>query len=358
MPASGFREAAAAGGRFRVAPLLLLAPYFGASFARGQPTTILILLASLFLKYAADRRPALASPALALAIAIKIFPAALLIIPLLRRDLRMLALTALWCGVFLFVVPALVLGVQPTIDLYHTLWIERLSGIAEGDLANRVEVEISPWSEDMVAFGSMLARTFAAPLAEMPYRLPAWAQALQLAFDLAVVGLVAVLGRGRFWNWSGSQPERSLCDPDRRRAAARCAAGDPARGAAALLGPGSAPPHHPDRRALASTRRACRLRRIADLVLLAYLAYIATGFTFWAPLRNHGPTTLIMLILMAAGFVVLARLPRDTQPAKEVARLRERLARLRSCRRTAGPAPGDSGWRRRRAARCRCGCIA
>ena len=68
----------------------------------GQPTTILILLASLFLKYAADRRPALASPALALAIAIKIFPAALLIIPLLRRDLRMLAMTALWCGAFLF----------------------------------------------------------------------------------------------------------------------------------------------------------------------------------------------------------------------------------------------------------------
>ena len=97
---------------------------------------------------------------------------------------------------------------QPTIDLYHTLWIERLSGIAEGDLANRVEVEISPWSEDMVAFGSMLARTFAAPLAEMPYRLPAWAQALQLVFDLAVIGLVVVLGRGRFWNWSGSQPER------------------------------------------------------------------------------------------------------------------------------------------------------
>ena len=251
----------------RVGPLLLLAPYFGASFARGQPTTILILLASLFLKYAADRRPALASPALALAIAIKIFPAALLVIPLLRRDLRMLALTALWCGVFLFFVPALVLGVQPTIDLYHTLWIERLSGIAEGDLANRVEVEISPWSEDMVAFGSMLARTFAAPLAEMPYRLPAWAQALQLAFDLAVMGLVVALGRGRFWNWHGQPAAAALCDPGRRRHPARCAAGDAARGAAALLGPGSAPPHHPDRRALAPTTRARRLCGIDHVVL-------------------------------------------------------------------------------------------
>ena len=115
--------------------------------------------------------------ALALAIAIKIFPAALLIIPLLRRDLRTLALDGAWCAVFLFALPALVLGVDPTIELYRTLWIERLSGIAEGDLATRVEVEISPWSNDMVAFGSMLARTFAAPPADMPYRLPAWAQA-------------------------------------------------------------------------------------------------------------------------------------------------------------------------------------
>lgn len=51
---------------------------------------------------------------------------------------------------------------------------------------------------------------------------------------------------------------------------------------------------------------------------LAYLAYIATGFTFWGPLRNHGPTTLLMLILLAAGFVVLARLLRETQTAKQV----------------------------------------
>ena len=299
-------------------PLLLLAPYFGASFARGQPTTILILLASLFLKYAADRRPALASPALALAIAIKIFPAALLIIPLLRRDLRMLALTALWCGVFLFVVPALVLGVQPTFELYHTLWIERLSGIAEGDLANRVEVEISPWSEDMVAFGSMLARTFAAPLAEMPYRLPAWAQALQLAFDLAVVGLVAVLGRGRFWNWSGSQPERPY---------AILVAGALLLAALPAILPVAQPHYWAQAAPLLTILIAEHWRRrgapVASVALLtwsslAYLAYIATGFTFWAPLRNHGPTTLIMLILLAAGFVVLARLPRDTQPAKEV----------------------------------------
>jgi hypothetical protein len=52
--------------------------------------------------------------------------------------------------------------------------------------------------------------------------------------------------------------------------------------------------------------------------VLAYLAYIANGFTFWTPLRHHGPTTLIMLVPLAVGLVVLARLLRDTQPANEV----------------------------------------
>ena len=206
----------------RITPVLVLAPYFGASFARGQPTTILILLICIFLKLYADRRVAVASAALALAIAIKIFPAALLIIPLLRRDIGTLVWTAAWCAVFLFALPALVLGIDATIELYRTLWIERLSGIAEGDLAARVAVEISPWSNDMVAFGSMLGRTFAAPAADTPYRLPEWAQMLQLVFDLVIVALIA-----------GARPrpllelvERSagspLCDPRRRR-------GDPRR---------------------------------------------------------------------------------------------------------------------------------
>ena len=31
------------------------------------------------------------------------------------------------------------------------------------------------------------------------------------------------------------------------------------------------------------------------------------GITLWKPLRNHGPTTLVMLALVAAGFVVLGR---------------------------------------------------
>ena len=287
--------------------MLLLAPYFGASFARGQPTTILILLACIFLKLYADRRVVAASAALALAIAIKIFPAALLIIPLLRRDFAPLAWTAVWCAIFLFALPALVLGIDPTIELYRTLWIERLSGMAEGDLAARIEAEISPWANNVVAFGSMLARTFAAPAADAPYRLPEWARVLQLAFDLVIVGLIVVLGRGRFWNWSSSQPDRPY---------AILVAG------AVILAalPAMLPVAKPHYWAMAAplfavlivehwrrTRTVAPSKALIGWAIVACLAYVATGVTLWQPLRNHGPTTLVMLVLVAAGFVVLAR---------------------------------------------------
>jgi hypothetical protein len=291
----------------RIAPVLLLAPYFGASFARGQPTTILILLVCIFLKLYADRRVVTASAALALAIAIKIFPAAFLIIPLLRRDLRTLVWTAAWCAVFLFALPALVLGLDPTIELYRTLWIERLSGIAEGDLAARVAVEISPWSNDMVAFGSMLGRTFSAPAADAPHRLPEWVQVLQLAFDLLIIGLIVVLGRGRFWNWSSSQPDRPY---------AILVAGAVILAALPAMLPVAQPHYWAHAAPLFAVLIVEHWRRrgtvapsmpLIGWAIVACLAYIATGVTLWEPLRNHGPTTLVMLVLIAAGFVVLAR---------------------------------------------------
>ena len=291
----------------RIAPVLLLAPYFGASFGRGQPTTILILLACIFLKFYADRRVVVASAALGLAIAIKIFPAALLIIPLLRRDLRTLVWTAAWCAVFLFALPAIVLGVDPTIELYRTLWVERLSGIAEGDLATRVEVEISPWSNDMVAFGSMLGRTFAAPAADAPYRLPEWAQLLQLGFDVLIVGLIAVLGRGRFWNWSSNQPDGPY---------AILVAGAVILAAMPAMLPVAQPHYWAQVAPLSAVLIVEHWRRnktvapsmpLIAWAAVAWFAYIATGVTLWEPLRDHGPTTLVMLVLVAAGFVVLAR---------------------------------------------------
>jgi len=295
----------------RAAPVLLLAPYLGSSFAQGQPTTILVLLAAAFLTLYADRRPVAASAALALAIAIKLFPAALLIIPLLRRDIRVLLHTAGWSLLFLLVLPALVLGVAPTIDLYRTLWIDRLAGIAEGANTARVEAEISPWADDMVSFGSMLARTFTEPAADMPYRLPQWAKALQWLFDLVVLGLVVVLGRNRSWRMSWDQPDRPY---------AVLVAGAVLFAALPAMLP-VAQTHYWSQAFLLFMVLAVEHWRGAGIVrpslrlsawsVAALCAYIATGVTLWAPLRHHGPSTIVMLVLIAAGFVVLGNLPRN-----------------------------------------------
>lgn len=206
-----------AGGRtgwwlLRGAPILMLAPYVGNALARGQPTTLLVLLVAAFLSLYADRRPVAAAAALGLAIAIKLFPAALLFIPLLRRDFRMLIYVGIWSCVFLFVLPALVLGVEPVLGLYRTLWIDRLSGLVAGASTARVEVELSPWTDDEVSFGAMLARTFAEPAADMPYRIPVWAMGAQWLFDLALLVL---------WRRS-AEADSGDCRASNRTIAMRC----------------------------------------------------------------------------------------------------------------------------------------
>lgn len=303
----------------RAAPILLLAPFYGSAFARGQPTTILVLLAAAFLSLYAGRRPVAASAALALAIAIKMFPAALLVIPLMRRDLKFVALTAAWSAFFLFVLPALFLGIEPTIELYRSLWTERIAGIVEGAPATRVEAEISPWAPDMIAFGAMLARTFASPAAAEPYRLPMWAQGAQLWFDVAVLGLVVVLGRGRFWQWSEKQPDNPY---------AILVAGAVLFAAVPAMLP-VAQTHYWAHAQLLFTLLIVEHWRRAGAAVPAWwlvgwaaaatLAYVATGVELWPALRHHGPTTVVMLVLIAAGIVVLGRIDRTRESGPAMA---------------------------------------
>jgi hypothetical protein len=291
----------------RAAPVLLLTPYLGSSFARGQPTTILVLLVAAFLSLYAGRRPVGAAAALSLAIAIKMFPAALLVIPLLRRDFRFLLYTVLWSAFFLFALPALLLGIDQTIELYSSLWAERLAGIAEGAPSARVEAEISPWQPDMVAFGAMLARTFTDPAADAPYRLPEWAQIVQLAFDFVILGLIVALGRGKFWQWSSTQPDRPY---------AILVAGAVLFAALPAMLPVAQHHYWAHVQPLFALlivehwRRAGVAKPVWWLVAwgaAAIFAYIATGVSLWQPLREHGPSTLVMLFLVAAGFLVLWR---------------------------------------------------
>jgi hypothetical protein len=244
------------------------------------------------------------------------FPAALLIIPLLRRDFRFLLYTALWSTFFLFALPALLLGVDQTIELYRSLWTERLAGIAGGAPSARVEAEISPWQPDMVAFGAMLARTFAEPAADAPYRLPEWAQIVQLVFDFVVLGLVVVLGRGKFWQWSSMQPDRPY---------AILVAGAVLFAALPAMLPVAQHHYWAHVQPLFALLIVEHWRRagiatpawwLVGWAAAAILAYIATGVSLLQPLREHGPSTVVMLVLIGAGFLVLARMGRSPGDAR------------------------------------------
>src|SRR3954465_15515254 len=106
-------------------------------------------MAGFLILYSEGRLNA-AAALLALATMIKMFPAALALIPLLRRDLRWLVYFAGWGMILGFGLPLLFLGPQATFDLHHALWTERLAGIFTGAFNPKTVEELSPWAPDLV----------------------------------------------------------------------------------------------------------------------------------------------------------------------------------------------------------------
>ena len=167
----------------------------------------------------------------------------------------------------------------------------------------------------MVAFGAMLARTFAEPAADAPYRLPEWAQMLQLVFDFVILGLVVALGRGRFWHWSSRQPDRPY---------AILVAGAVLFAALPAMLPVAQ--HHywahaAPLFAVLIVEHWRRARNAAPSVPLVGMGgrraaspISRPGVSLWEPLRDHGPTTLVMLVLVAAGLRRARPRLRRTQP--------------------------------------------
>jgi peptidoglycan/LPS O-acetylase OafA/YrhL len=129
-----------------------------------------------------------------------------------------------------------------------------------------------------------------------------------------IVGVVAVLGRGRFWNWSNKQPDRPY---------AILVAGAVILAALPAMLPVAQPHYWAQTAPLFAVLIVEHWRRkktaspsmpLIGWAVVALFAYVATGLTLWQPLQNHGPTTLVMLALVAAGFVVLGRaLPTERQ---------------------------------------------
>lgn len=293
----------------RAGPAIAFLPYILVGFARGQPTALLILLVVGFLFAYADGRRVVAALLLSLAITLKMFPAVFGLFLLLRGDWRTILWTALFSALLIFALPALILGVGPTVELYRTLWTERLAGIAGGDIADRVRAELSPWTLDMVAIGPMLARTFETAVRGVT-DLPRWAALAQYAADAIILGLLVVLGYGRYWRFGGPQPAAPY---------AILIAGSILLAALPAMLPVAQPHYWAQVAPLAAVLLVESWRRagviaaspwLAGLAILAWLAYGASEASFLPWLRQIGPTTIVMLIYIAAGFVVLARLPK------------------------------------------------
>jgi hypothetical protein len=299
----------------RLLPPLALAPFVAASWMRGQPTTILILLIVMFLVFLSDGRRFAASAALSFAIAIKMFPAVFLLIPLLRRDVRTIAYTLLSTTILLFALPFVCLGLDATVDLYAALWGERLQGLATGHLNPRIESELSPWLADMVSVGAMLARVFGQRIAEAPNRLPAWAGYAQYVFDLLIVVLIAGVGYRRFWRARGPQPN----SPN-----AILLAGAILFAALPAMLPVARPHYWAQEIPLVAILLVEHWRRARSVKLdvapiawtsAAFLAFVATGPDAPGILARLGPTTIVILMPVIAGLNCLRRVAAyDTVP--------------------------------------------
>jgi len=191
----------------RFGPFLTLLPFIGDGLARGQPNPALLLLMVSFLVLYEEKRIASAAFAFALAVSIKLFPAVLAVLPLLRRDFKFLFWAGGWGALFLVGLPLICLGPAATFDLYRTLFNEHLIGLVSGSMSTQRASEVSPGAYSSVGVGAMLGR-IAAGKAFYTAELPGWVFALQLLFNAAVIAAVVVLGRGGFWNWRGAQPAR------------------------------------------------------------------------------------------------------------------------------------------------------
>ena len=290
-------------------PPLALVAFIGVGWTRGQPTTIILFLMTLFLVLSCDRRPLAASLALSVAISIKMFPAALLLIPFLRRDVRTLAYTVVLTALLLFAFPTLCLGWQATTELYRALWIERLQGLFSGAVNPRIASEISPWHVNMVSVGAMLARLLSEPAPDAPFRLPSWAIYIQYGFDLGVLFAISAAGYGRFWRLTA--PQGAALYPILLAGAVLMAA------LPAML-PVATPHYWALQIPLVAILLAERWRRTARpspgqiaWAALAFVAFVATGTDAPGVLSRLGPTTIVMLLPVVVGLAALRKTTTD-----------------------------------------------
>ncbi len=127
----------------RVLPVLILLPAIGRGQMRGQVDMLLVLLLCMAAASILRGRRLLAGLWLAVAVCIKIIPAFLLLLPLWRRDRRMLSGSLIGLVLGMIVIPVIALGPDRVITGYHDLYQQTVLASAIGDTQGRLGGELT-----------------------------------------------------------------------------------------------------------------------------------------------------------------------------------------------------------------------
>jgi hypothetical protein len=294
--------------------LIALLPFVGDGLARGQPTPVLLLLIVVFLARYVENRVAAASFAFSLAVAIKIFPLVLAVIPFLRRDWKFMFWTAGWCFLLLIALPAICVGPTATFELYRAMFIGHLVGIMSGAMSTEIASQVSPGAFSSIGVGAVVAR-IAAGDAFYSAPLPGWASDFQFLFNAVIVAAVAILGRGGFWNLRGAQPAGGY---------PLLVAGATLSAAIPLMIPAAGPQYVTVAVPLTAVliieawrHRGAEVITGAMIVwtIAAWLSMIALEVP-WNWLKLIGPMTWVLLVLTAASLSLLGNVSLPSAAAK------------------------------------------
>lgn len=197
----------------RVWPLLACLVAVGATLSRGQVATLLLALLARMTLEAVRGKGWRAGLWLAAAIALKVIPAFLLVVPALRRDWRWLGGVACGLVVFLFVIPAAVFGPAQTVR-YHQRWVQVMfspaveaAPAADNAATPAALADRSRWEElhsfrriDNQSPLAVIHHTawIGTPLEERPERPARWTQVAHLAL-VGAMTLATALAAG--WSW-------------------------------------------------------------------------------------------------------------------------------------------------------------
>jgi hypothetical protein len=270
----------------------------------------------LFLDLYVRGRIAAAAFALAVGITIKLFPGLLALIPLLRRDWKCLLWVSVWCAALLFLVPLIAVGPTATLELYRTLWLDRIGAILSGTPNAKLAGQVSFWSYDMGSIGAMLARIVHGRTGVGSELLPAWASRVQLGADAVLLSLLVWAGHRRFWSRSNPQPAGTY---------PQLVAGAIIMAMLPLMLPTSQPNYWAQAMPLVGVILVACWRsdgvslappRLLAWAALTWFGMIATEARLWEPLRLLGLVTPMMLILTLWGVSLLSQEPRDSRPLR------------------------------------------